>query len=44
LLRYLVENPDRLVTKDELFRAIWPHVVRRSLDLCGRARKSYRGT
>jgi TolB-like protein len=27
LLRYLVENPDRLVTKDELFRAIWPHVV-----------------
>jgi adenylate cyclase len=27
LLRYLVEHPDRLVTKDELFRAIWPHVV-----------------
>src|SRR5215471_6614836 len=27
LLRYLVENPDRLVTKDELFKAIWPHVV-----------------
>jgi adenylate cyclase len=27
LLRYLVENPDRLVTKDELFKAIWPNVV-----------------
>src|SRR5262249_9083099 len=27
LLRYLVENPDRLVTKDELFKAIWPDVV-----------------
>jgi TolB-like protein len=27
LLRYLVERPDRLVTKDELFRAIWPHVA-----------------
>src|SRR5258708_3076011 len=27
LLRYLVENPDRLVTKEELFKAIWPDVV-----------------
>src|SRR5262245_10012459 len=27
LLRYLVENPDRLVTKQELFKAIWPHVA-----------------
>src|SRR5215470_3254354 len=27
LLRYLVENPDRLVTKDELLKAIWPNVV-----------------
>src|SRR5258705_13224002 len=27
LLRYLVENPDRLVTKEELFKAIWPNVV-----------------
>src|SRR5712692_10579071 len=27
LLRYLVENPDRLVTKEELLKAIWPDVV-----------------
>src|SRR5262249_53879089 len=27
LLRFLVENPDRLVTKEELLRAIWPNVV-----------------
>src|SRR5215467_12405174 len=27
LLRYLVENPDRLVTKEELIKAIWPGVV-----------------
>ena len=27
VLRYLVENPDRLVTKEELFKAIWPNVV-----------------
>src|SRR5262245_52909111 len=27
LLRYLVENPDRLVTKAELLTAIWPDVV-----------------
>src|SRR5262249_7696262 len=27
LLRYLVENPDRLVTTQELLRAIWPNVV-----------------
>src|SRR5262249_3762282 len=27
LLRYLVENPDRLVTKEELLKAIWPQVV-----------------
>jgi adenylate cyclase len=27
LLRYLLENPDRVVTKEELFRAIWPNVV-----------------
>src|SRR5215468_1446539 len=27
LLRYLVENPDRLVSKEELLKAIWPNVV-----------------
>jgi len=27
LLRYLVENADRLMTKDELITAIWPNVV-----------------
>ena len=27
LLRYLVENSDRLVTKEELLRAIWPNVI-----------------
>jgi adenylate cyclase len=27
LLRYLVENPDRLVTTEELLTAIWPNVV-----------------
>src|SRR5579864_3103061 len=27
VLRYLVENADRLVTKDELIKAIWPNVV-----------------
>ena len=27
LLRYLVENPDRLATKEELLKAIWPNVV-----------------
>jgi TolB-like protein/DNA-binding winged helix-turn-helix (wHTH) protein/tetratricopeptide (TPR) repeat protein len=27
LLRYLVENPDRLVTKEELLKAIWPDAV-----------------
>jgi DNA-binding winged helix-turn-helix (wHTH) protein len=27
LLRYLVENPDRLVTKEELLKAIWPNVT-----------------
>src|SRR5260221_161770 len=27
LLRYLVQNPDRLVTKEELLKAIWPNVV-----------------
>jgi adenylate cyclase len=27
LLRYLVENPDRLVTKEELLKAIWPNVI-----------------
>src|SRR5499433_951350 len=27
LLRYLVENPGRLVTKEELLKAIWPDVV-----------------
>ena len=24
VLRYLVENPDRLVTQDELLEALWP--------------------
>src|SRR5262249_15689349 len=27
LLRYLVENPDRLVTKEELLKAIWSNVI-----------------
>jgi len=27
VLRYLVENADRLVTKEELVKAIWPNVV-----------------
>ncbi|HKD31380.1 MAG TPA: tetratricopeptide repeat protein [Xanthobacteraceae bacterium] len=27
LLRYLVENPDRLVTKEELLKAVWPNVA-----------------
>src|SRR5947209_11628545 len=27
LLRYLVENPDRLVTKEELLKAVWPKVT-----------------
>jgi adenylate cyclase len=27
VLRYLVENSDRLVTKDELIKAVWPDVV-----------------
>jgi adenylate cyclase len=27
LLRYLVENADRLVTKEELFKAIWPNIA-----------------
>ena len=26
VLRYLVENADRLVTKEELIKAIWPNV------------------
>ncbi len=27
VLRYLIENADRLVTKEELIRAIWPNVI-----------------
>jgi adenylate cyclase len=27
VLRYLVENPDRVVTKEELLKAIWPNVI-----------------
>jgi adenylate cyclase len=27
VLRYLVENADRLVTKEELIKAIWPNVI-----------------
>ena len=27
LLRFFVENPDRLVTKEELLKAIWPNVI-----------------
>src|SRR2546430_15049359 len=27
VLRYLVENADRLVTKEELIQAIWPNVI-----------------
>src|SRR5215470_468405 len=26
-LRYLAERPGRLVTKDDLFQAVWPEVV-----------------
>src|SRR5215470_18827403 len=38
LLRYLVENPDRLVTKEELLKAIWPNalVTDESLTQCVR--------
>ena len=27
ILRHLVENPNRLVSKDELFDAVWPNVT-----------------
>src|SRR5262249_37771544 len=27
VLRYLVENADRIVTKEELLKAIWPNVI-----------------
>src|SRR5215510_11854219 len=27
VLRYLVENADRLITKEELIKAVWPDVV-----------------
>lgn len=27
LLRYLVEHPGRVVTKNELFKAVWPEVI-----------------
>src|SRR5580704_26058 len=27
VLRYLVENADRLVTKEELIQSIWPNVI-----------------
>jgi DNA-binding winged helix-turn-helix (wHTH) protein len=27
LLRYLLENPDRLVTREELLKTIWPNVT-----------------
>src|SRR5712671_1887915 len=27
VLRYLVENADRLITKEEFIRAIWPNVI-----------------
>src|SRR2546423_15674126 len=27
VLRYLVENADRLIHKEELIKAVWPHVV-----------------
>src|SRR6516225_11430608 len=27
VLRYLVENADRLVTKEELIRTVWPNVI-----------------
>src|ERR1700742_279942 len=27
LLRYLIENANRLVSKDELMRAVWPNVI-----------------
>ena len=26
VLRYLIENPDRLISKDELMSAVWPDV------------------
>jgi DNA-binding response OmpR family regulator len=31
VLRYLVENAGRLVSKDELIRAAWPNVMKRTL-------------
>jgi TolB-like protein/DNA-binding winged helix-turn-helix (wHTH) protein len=27
VLRHLIENADRIVTKEELLRAVWPHVI-----------------
>src|SRR6266436_7736014 len=27
VLRYLIENADRLVTKEELIKAIWPNAI-----------------
>src|SRR5215467_8157825 len=27
VLRYLVENADRLVTKEDLIQAVWPNVI-----------------
>jgi TolB-like protein len=27
VLRHLIENADRLVTKDELLKTVWPHVI-----------------
>src|SRR5215475_8543351 len=27
VLRYLIENADRVVTKEELIKAIWPNVI-----------------
>jgi adenylate cyclase len=27
VLRYLIENADRLVTKEELIKAVWPNVI-----------------
>jgi TolB-like protein/DNA-binding winged helix-turn-helix (wHTH) protein/Flp pilus assembly protein TadD len=36
VLRYLVEHPDRLISKDELLEAVWPnvHVTEDSLTRC----------
>jgi DNA-binding winged helix-turn-helix (wHTH) protein len=35
LLRYLVEHPDQLVTKEELLSAVWPETYMSGTPRCG---------